>query len=429
MLGCVSCKGEAPNNDPVYNIFQSADPTDISPTATDNPSIASDISPTLTENPAFVTDNSSIPADSSTADNNQQTTTNTDQNQIEPAESSSSLKEEPWPYHLEFDGISPTGTNKAGNLSLNYKMDYESLSNFICPDEDNELLYYVNYGLDNYIYKLKGGICSLVLEKEAYFLNLWDNKLYFLCKNENQYGDIYCYDLDTNKLQLIKNSNAHILIVDSLGIYYEDIVDLSTGEVAFYRLDFNHEISKTLYHPYLQSYYQYQLIADGEKNGVYLVDSKTQEEHFIAPIHYYDYGIKIYDNNFIFNKDGVFYLLNLLTGDKTTIRWMKKEKNEVIPAVDYILMDNIIYLHNHITIDLASGLVTPYYVRYIDYKDAFNTRCLYTDGNKVYAIVDFKLAGNRFELVELEYDDTECLVKFKSLDRTRSEESLKEQGE
>lgn len=322
-----------------------------------------------------------------------------------------STEEEQWPYPLEYEGVTPSGNNKAGNLSVNMKNMDPNLSYFICPDSDNNITYYINYGRDNYLYKLKNGARSLLLEKEVYFLQLWDNKLYFLCKNEKSdilsYGDIYTYNLEESKTELLKEANARKLIIDSYGIYYEEMVD---NDLVYYRLDHDGRLIERLNGPYIQSYYNYQLIAND--NGVFLYDTTTNEEFYLAPRFYYPY-VKIYNDYFIINDDGAFYILNLLNGEKKILRFF--DKKDCPDPVDYIIIDNIAYFHHSWRINLDNGECFNYGIRPPE-EEKVSPYVLYTDETKIYSLVIFQYSsGSIQKMLEISLDDKEYILTMNEI--------------
>lgn len=383
-LLCISCKQESATKEPTYNIFQSPESTDASSIITDNPSTPSD---------------TNMPTDNGTLN-------------ISPTDSS--VKEEPWPYPLDFNGITPTGaydTYKTGNLIFNMNGINPTLSYLICPDLDNDMIYYVNYGDDNYIYKLKDGLSTLVLEKEAFQLSLWENKLYFLARHETSdrnEGDIYCYNLGNGELQLLQKAKAYYLLVDSLGIYYEEIINSDTSERRYYRLGIDGNSLEKLDNRYYLSYYDYQIIQN--KTAVVLQHKDTKEEFFIAPYEYGSWGLTIYDNHIILHRDSVFYIINLLNGDKKAIQY----SNSKSQVVDYVIIDNNMYLRDK-KIDLSTGTVSSYgYISY-DKKDALVPEYLSTNGNQIYAIVHYSNLNLR-KLVNFEYDNVKLEIKVKELE-------------
>lgn len=103
-------------------------------------------------------------------------------------------------YFMDFAGINSTyETPINGNLGINFK-EHESLS-LVYPDPENDVVYFVNYGKDNYIYELKDGSATLLVDKKANFLQLWDNDLFFLC-DESSNGT-------SNKIDYFLNYFSH----------------------------------------------------------------------------------------------------------------------------------------------------------------------------------------------------------------------------
>ena len=135
-----------------------------------------------------------------------------------------------------FTGIvSDYETPKCANLSINIK--HVNRLCLICPDSENDAIYYVNYDKDNYIYQLKDGSSTLLLNMKADFLQLWNGELYFVGVNQDSslshiiLSNIYKYNLETEELTLIWEAEITWLFLNSDGIYYTQIISIEEIKV------------------------------------------------------------------------------------------------------------------------------------------------------------------------------------------------------
>lgn len=93
----------------------------------------------------------------------------------------------------------------------------------VCHDANNGTTYYVNYGNDNYIYELKDGISTLLIDMEAICLQLLNNELYFvairiftcnLSTGEIKYYDYQLVDFGSgNHIQALFTDGKNVYVV------------------------------------------------------------------------------------------------------------------------------------------------------------------------------------------------------------------------
>lgn len=307
-----------------------------------------------------------------------------------------------WPYELNFTGVTSTVKGKTGNLGSNYKLT-SIYSSLVCPDIDNGVTYYINYGNDNYIYQLKDGISTLLLDKEAYYLQLWDNELYFLSSSHNyediNTGDLYSINLDTKELRLVlKEDIYHFLNIDSYGIYFVKALPTeSTNTVmAGYKLDFNSNTPHELDFTYPISFNEY-LIHTIRGDGLFLHNRETEETHYIAPYHIRNQRISIYENYLVFTNIRQVCMLNLENGEKHIYEFNEPDTYDML--MDYVIVDNVIYAvygsESVLKYDIATntleiyGVVTEPKSVAEEEIGIFNSlHAIFTDGNNLFAILN-----------------------------------------
>ena len=117
-----------------------------------------------------------------------------------------------------------------------------------CIDEITGISYFVNQGKDYYLYQLRDGKASLVVEMPVKEVFTYGGLVYFMIENYDMYeltklreGDIYCYNPSNGEIQLvheaglIENAQNYKLRVDETGIYFSySIEEEETSEMKYY---------------------------------------------------------------------------------------------------------------------------------------------------------------------------------------------------
>ncbi|NLJ96128.1 MAG: hypothetical protein GX321_03160 [Clostridiales bacterium] len=301
-----------------------------------------------------------------------------------------------WPYELDFKGVTSSKSYKTGNLNASIKSS-GATSSLVCPDYDNDLIYYVNYGKDNYIYQLDDGISTLLVEKEAHSLQLWNNELYFIedtVSSPKHSGNIYCLNLESEELRLVQKANAFYIHVGIHGIYYMNLKN-DDGYVNNYYLDFDSSEPKEVDYSFLASYNEYQILHTYE-DGFYLFNPNTKEKTFLAPSEYMNNCPMVSNEYFMFLHGSCIYTLNLQNGEKEIYDLYDYDSLSDYTLVfsDYCVIDKSIYATDEIrlyVIDMEKDFIEKYRVDYsIDYGilghgtdvSNFSIQDLYTDGKK-----------------------------------------------
>ena len=117
-------------------------------------------------------------------------------------------------------------------LGRNVFLGFEGFSLF-CMDESTGVIYFVNQGKDNFLYRMKDGEVKLAVAMPVKQIYPYEDSIYFMIYDYEQYelqgmqnGDIYCYTPETGAVELIyavgtiEGSVRHKLLVEESGIYF-----------------------------------------------------------------------------------------------------------------------------------------------------------------------------------------------------------------
>lgn len=233
------------------------------------------------------------------------------------------------------DALTPT----LGNLGINLKMSNKLV--LVCPDFNNEKIYYINHGQDGFIYELDGNNSSLLLDKKAMSIQLWDNELYFIENDSSEDRPInpdalYKLDLDTMELKLIHDTQVNWMIVSSAGINCNNM-ELSDemGDDGHRNLTMN------------------SLFFDFDNENI-------ENSEYFEIAFYKDYLYRI-DRTDIYSLNGTRIFENLSRGEEIEIA-----SNEPIFPGDSIYEDNLYYIDKDqklIRINLVNGNRYEYDIR------------------------------------------------------------------
>ncbi len=116
--------------------------------------------------------------------------------------------------------------------SVDVWLSNEGLSLF-CVDESTGVVYFVNQGKDNFLYRMKDGEVKLAVAMPVKQIYPYQGSVYFMIYDYGKYelqgmqnGDIYCYTPATGAVELvyavgaIEGSVWHKLSVEESGIYF-----------------------------------------------------------------------------------------------------------------------------------------------------------------------------------------------------------------
>ncbi len=135
---------------------------------------------------------------------------------------------------VEYVPVKKTGEVRYGNLPQNFTS--KTLPGLICPDTENDILYFTNLSDGETLCKLENGAVTELLPVTAKSINLWDGYLYYICDSDNPVGiprnkstkefritytgDIYRYNITTGENELLIETDAYTLIVSDNGLDY-----------------------------------------------------------------------------------------------------------------------------------------------------------------------------------------------------------------
>lgn len=328
-----------------------------------------------------------------------------------------------WPYELTFHGLGVALERPlSGNMDANFKRNIISESNLICPDEERNCIYYINYGGDSYIYQWKENNATLLVRRVAAFLQLWQGKLYYVDFDKSRYhgdiktfddsihsGDIYSYDIETGIETLILKSSARNIHVFEDGIYFNEVNvtqnnddDTNTYTMTYklFRFD-NNKVEDSIY-PRDHDFKDFVIVNDYDSKSVTLYNKNTGASDVLAQSDFF-YRYRVYDDYFCLRYDGRIYMLNLRTGERKNydINYLSPT-NTGVSIQDFILYQNKLYATLNISgriaiIDLNTDKVNVVYTRgnvmdnyqflYIGNGSLYTLTNLFSDKPKVEAIV------------------------------------------
>lgn len=123
-------------------------------------------------------------------------------------------------YTFDFQGLQEAAeAPEWGNHIMNLK---QNICGLVCPDGDGGT-YYVNCGRDDYLYRLKNGESTLVLEQVVSSLNIWEGELYFVSHEDGDIrgmGNICKWNPDTREQEIIIEGAVQYFRMNGSGIYF-----------------------------------------------------------------------------------------------------------------------------------------------------------------------------------------------------------------
>ena len=299
----------------------------------------------------------------------------------------------------------------------------------LCKDPVYDVVYYVNYKEDYYIYRLKDGKPELVVELPARRLFCRNGNLYFMLESYDRYefegmesGNILCYCPTTGEVTIISDKKAYTMCVYQDGIYYYVNTYAESNSKTkdcigqdYYYYSFDEAKSTKLTGQMFTIYkwkdyflgYQLQERADGSESYdmTGLILQKPGQS---------DAGITLTSEEvpriYCFIKDSIYYMTK---GSGITICNIKEKDKKEIPLckeqsnVDFTMIGNKLYVNSLIQIDLDTGTQSIIGSQDI-VPEAFDE--LYTDGEQLYGIgskgmVRIQIIESTEEAIMLQNDD------------------------
>ena len=312
---------------------------------------------------------------------------------------------------LKDDSLEKIGLDEEGYGALGVNIKDESNQVLLCKDPVYNIVYYVNYGIDYYIYRMIEGKAELAVELPAKRLFCMDGKLYFMLETYNRYnlkdiknGNIFSYDPITGEVKRLIDTNSTMMYVYEDGIYYmvSEDRELSNGKYStkMYLYFYSFETSSakefstdftTLYkwRDYHVAYEVEEVEADEELSKTYGSDVKLsravalklekldKSDSIMLTDHWNIRNYTIFGNK-------LYYILNrdqLIIFDIET-----KETNKIqLPYQyegDFTIVNGFLYLDSLLKINLETGIPSKA-VPEVTYETIYE---FYTDGEKLYGI-------------------------------------------
>lgn len=249
-------------------------------------------------------------------------------------------------------------------LDINIKG--ESNHVLVCKDSINDIVYYVNYGADNFIYRIKDGQSELVVELPAKRLFYRKDKLYFMLESYDTYtlvdmkdGNIFSYDPYSGKVSRIIDKEATMMFVYEEGIYY--YVD-SIGE----------ELDDGTY-TVNRNYYSYSFYT-----------TKTQEITESSFLSLYKWNTKEIPRLCSFLRNKLYYSFDSKRISIYDIECNSRQDLEVMKDfTDFTLFNGSIITNELVHINLKTGIQSLILPKGENGEEIYE---LYTDGDYLYGL-------------------------------------------
>ena len=286
----------------------------------------------------------------------------------------------------------------------------------LCYDPVYDILYYVNYGEDFFIYGCKDGKTERIADIPAKRLFCRNGSLYFMVESYDGYslngfseGDILEYQPVTGQVTAIVEDQASSMIVYQDGIYYSKDSMKNIGnnsfimerELKYYSFEDGSSkalsgtdgVERTLYRcgedflfyivePYQGTDEEILKLAGDEEitmtTGMKLVNPETSEEEYL------DHLLVL--NNFYTTGSEIYYAENFETYTEFAIYNIEQKTEKRYPLSKlaqgaYIVFDNNVYFSTLQKLDLESGMETV-----LSMEEMCSILEWYTDGVNLYGL-------------------------------------------
>lgn len=300
---------------------------------------------------------------------------------------------------LEDQNLIKTGENyPRGNLPINIKGENNEV--LLCKDPVYDIVYYVNYGNDNFIYRIKEGKVELAVSIPAKRLFCMDGILYFMVDSYSTYslsgiqdGNILSYNPKDGKVSVVIDTEAKLMFVYEDGIYYE--VDTYLGEnedgsVSFcpyyYSYSFRDKTVQQIDEIYISMYKWNDLYltmkteSDGTWDNIvgYQLSSLDKSEVInLVDETYLYYTYAFWQNRFYYRPESnQLCIYDIDTKETQTITLVSAGDD------DFTIIDGFVYINNLLRIDLETGKQSLIKTEQ-ESQDIYE---LYTDGKNMYGI-------------------------------------------
>ncbi len=313
----------------------------------------------------------------------------------------------------DFTPVISTCDINYGNLPCNLNIMY--MSGFVCPDTENDILYFTDLGNTNHICKLEDGVVTELVSQSGCYLNLWDGWLYYICDSENpvgysgytilKSGDIWRYNLATGESELFYEADVYTLKISDYGIDFhsgyvekttdEGGVEITTFNLDTYRVDFSGDnLCKLMNGGDVVTYY-------GEN---ILVNHNGYKSFYNTESNTYTDILSRHTNYHTINGDWLTYLhgdfneistLNLTTGETRSF------KNKSVPYIyGYAWMGDILYAAmDGAIIEITDNGAKAVRIAIEEGQNHITAESIMTDGEHLYGLT------NNFRLYRYDYDE------------------------
>ena len=154
---------------------------------------------------------------------------------------------------LKDDTLAVVGKDEDGYGDLGVNIKTEDSLLLLSKDPVYDVVYYVNYNVDNFIYRIKDGKAELAVELPARRLFCQNGILYFIIDTYNKYslqdiknGNICSYNPVSGEVRKISDAEALTMYVDNDGIYYKVNSNKESKPYDFYYYSFDESKSEEL---------------------------------------------------------------------------------------------------------------------------------------------------------------------------------------
>ena len=294
----------------------------------------------------------------------------------------------------------------------------------VCYDPVYDILYYVNYGKDFFIYGCKDGRTEKIADIPAKRLFCRNGRLYFMAESYDGHslngfseGDILEYQPVTGQVTAIVEDQASSMIVYQDGIYYAKDTMKNIGNNSFIMerelkcysfadgsskalLEMD-GVERTLYRcgedflfyivePYQGTDEEILKLADGGEitmtTGMKLVNPGTLEENFLNNL--------LVLNNFYTAATEIYYTENFETYTEFVIYNIEQKTEKRYPLSmlaegAYIVLGNNVYFSTLQKLDLESGMETV-----LTTEEICSVLEWYTDGTNLYGLCNIAQDGD-----------------------------------
>ena len=331
---------------------------------------------------------------------------------------------------LKDDTLAVVGKDEDGYGDLGVNIKTEDSLLLLCKDPVYDVVYYVNYNVDNFIYRIKDGKAELAVELPARRLFCQNGILYFIIDTYNKYslqdiknGNICSYNPVSGEVRKISDAEALTMYVDNDGIYYKVNSNKESKPYDFYYYSFDESKSEELdltHHTLLLKWRDYFLTYRLEKvkkgdefyekygsnfNKVVALTLETLDK---------SKSIELTDNPHIWLytiANNKFYYID--RSSKLIVFDIEKKVTEEIPLAidcDYnlIIYKKMIYIGGLLQIDPKTGKQNLVNAEGTD--DSIYE--LYTDGNNLYGLCG-PMGGRNFGVmkrIEIQETKNEPLI-------------------